>query len=217
MPNRRQNFKEDWCTRKDVNDRFVGEYLRPVSNDKCQARCIWCNSIFSIADGYNSVSKHVSSMKHISVMNGQRQQSRILSSFSSAKSMQQKQDEQLASEILWSVFIASHASFNAVSETSKSMNLFARLFPNDTKAQNFACGKTKATYLINNAVSPHLSEEIFSSLRKSMFTLCLDETNNDTGYKQLDLTAIYWCDTLERIRVEFLHSIYMKIDSKKVI
>ena len=50
-----------------------------------------------------------------------------------------------------------------------------------------------------------------------LFTLCLDETNNSSGYKQLDLTAIFWCSNQQRIRVEFLTSIYMKIDRKDVI
>lgn len=216
MPDRKQKYKPDWLKRTDSRGCRVREYLRPT-NDETKVKCLWCSSIFSIADGFNAISKHIAYEKHGLAMTSSRGSTSMFDAVNKALSVQDKANLQLKSEILWAVFISKHASFNCASETARTKALFKKMFPNDVIAQNFACGRTKATYLITKAVAPFLNEALYEQLRRIKFSLCLDESNNTANFKQLDLNCIFWNESKGCVQTEFLTSIFLTIDRKEVI
>ena len=50
--------------------------------------------------------------------------------------------------------------------------IYSLMFPGSKIARDFKCKRTKATYLINDAIGPCLRKELIS------YSLCIDESND---------------------------------------
>lgn len=49
------------------------------------------------------------------------------------------------------------------------------MFPDSNIAKNFACGRTKAAYLIEFALDPYLFEKLVDKMKENFFAMSFDE------------------------------------------
>ena len=114
----------------------------------------------------------------------------------------------LAVDLVLRCIIILHYSFN--SSSSKS-DLFCRMFPECSIAKNFACGKTKCSYLISFIVAPYFKlilDYTLSSIDK--FVASFDESFNPSSKTdQMDLHITYWDTTNNCVTTHYYNSEFM--------
>lgn len=62
-------------------------------------------------------------------------------------------------------------------------------FPDSKIAQSYACARTKATCLLNDAIAPDLLQNLLSDMRVSVFSLCVDGSN-DNGLQKMNPVTV---------------------------
>ena len=133
-----------------------------------------------------------------------------------ALSANEKRLLRLRAEIRHILHVCEFSSLNSCSHTGGSKNLYATMFPNDTVAKTFAVGRTKAAYVIEEAIAPYLRQKQMSFLQDNLFVIIVDESNNVKGKKQLDILVRYFIESVG-IVTEFYRSIFLKIDPDEIL
>ena len=137
------------------------------------ARCTYCSCDFLVSHGGKSdVSSHVAGTEHKKAFASSTTSRSILSMFNAGNS-----NQQIEAEVRWSMFVAKH---NLAFLTSGHANkLFRKMFPDSKLAENFACGRTKTTSIVKEALSPHYLKSVVDSMTFP-FSLMMDESNDKT-------------------------------------
>ena len=132
-----------------------------------------CQSDFSIAHGGRSdVTTHVNGKHHKENYSAASSSGSIKAHFQSKVS-----DKQIKAEARWSLFIAKHnLAFMASDHANR---LFPKKFPDSTIAKKFACGRTKTTAIVKEALSPHFTQKVVASM-SNPFSILMDESNDKT-------------------------------------
>ena len=75
-------------------------------------------------------------------------------------------------ETRWAAFVAKHnVAFLASDHANK---LYPKMFPDSDFAKKFACGRTKTTTIVKEALSPHFLEKTTRNLSKNPYSLMMD-------------------------------------------
>ncbi len=121
------------------------------------ARCTFCCSDFSVAHGGKTdVVTHISTKRH-------KEAGKAIAATKSVSSFFRRDINSTTTnaESLWTMFIAKHMAFLSSDHANK---LFREMFPDSEIAKKFACGRTKATAIVKEALSPfyHKKAVIYS-------------------------------------------------------
>lgn len=79
-------------------------------------------------------------------------------------------------ESLWAMFTAKHNL--AFLSSDHANKLFREMFPDSEIAKKFACGRTKATAIVKEALSPFYHKKAVNNLSNNAFSLLMDESND---------------------------------------
>lgn len=77
-------------------------------------------------------------------------------------------------------------------------------FPDSKIAQSYACARTKATCLLNDAIAPDLMMNLVSDMRTSLFSLCVDGSNDNGLQKMNPVTVRIYDVNQHKICCKFL-------------
>ncbi len=118
----------------------------------------------------NDVVAHLKTKKH-------KDAGKAVSTFKSVKSFFSPDSSSFTinAESLWAMFIAKHNL--AFLSSDHANKLFREMFPDSEIAKKFACGRTKATAIIKEAISPYYHKKAVNSLSNS-FSILMDESND---------------------------------------
>ena len=112
------------------------------------SRCTLCSSDFNISHGgKNDVTAHVNTTKHKDMLKASK--SKPVSSFFRP----QIQQSTIKAETMWSVFVAKHNL--AILTSDHATKMFREMFPDSEIAKKFACGRTKTSAIVKEALAPY--------------------------------------------------------------
>ena len=112
-------------------------------------------------------------------------------------------DQVTESELLWCYKVAaSDFSFRSCDNIGK---LFERMFKCSI-AEQFSISRTKASYIISDAIRPFLLEQIVKEVIDGNlgYVLMFDETTTAQQCRQMDVLICYSCQNKEEVSVRFL-------------
>jgi hypothetical protein len=149
--------------------------------------------------GKNDVLKHVGRRKHIQASEAANSSHSIVSMFQGkgAKVAQSVTE----SEARWALFVAKHNL--AFLTSDHATKLFHKMFPDSDIAKQFACGRTKTTAVVKEALSPHYLEKVISNIKVGPFSIMMDESNDKTNKSCIILVRIFDC-AIGDVRTRFL-------------
>lgn len=144
----------------------------PSSVGESYARCTACESDFTIAHGgYDDVFRHTKSQKHLRAGSALKGATPLTSFFASARKDEDGDSAVIRAETLFSLFLVEHNI--PISAADHASQLF-KMFPGNSVAKDFACGRTKATAIIK-ACSNDLKDQLILQMKKGPFILGTDE------------------------------------------
>ena len=97
-------------------------------------------------------------------------------------------EAQIGAEARWSFFVAKHNI--AFLTSDHAAKLFFKMFPDSLTAKKFACGRTKTTALIKQALAPHYLGKVISNISNNPFSLMMDESNDKTDKSCITLVRV---------------------------
>lgn len=208
-------FRHEWLNRTDSNGCQISDWARNHGGTECF--CKVCSKAFSVAKGYQALEQHVTSAKHKDNWIGRQGPSQLrlcteaeskssrLQSSSTTGNLQMfsPRDAAAKAELIWLLkCIASDfpaASCDGIADT------FSAMFP-DVDVFKFSLSRTKARYLVTDALAPYFRETWLKEARESIFTLCYDETTNSAGKKELQTAVRYWSPSKSKVMIMHLQT-----------
>ena len=67
--------------------------------------------------------------------------------------------------------------------------LFKEIFHDSKIANNYACGKTKTTCILNRAIKPELQKNLINQMKKDCYSISTDGSN-DQGLKKMNPVTV---------------------------
>lgn len=193
--------------------------LWATKKDEDYARCTLCNCHLKYSSqGFQCLMQHSQKPKHKRISELRFGASSIhLASKPSTDSTKSQQcisidpslkDKVSAAEAMWLFKVAENdLSFRDCSSTPK---LFQNMFPDSDICKRFTMSKDKASYVLQDGLSPLLSEWLCESVKKCQgcFTLIFDETSTIQNRKQMDLLLRYWDEERNQVVSAYLGSFF---------
>ena len=159
------------------------------------ARCTYCNSDFSVAHGGKNDVAHINTKRHKEAGKAS-SSSKTVSSFFRLD----VDSSTVKAESMWSLFIAKHNL--AFLSSDHSNKLFKEMFPDSKIAKKFACGRTKTTAIVKEAISPYFHNKAVNNLCNP-FSILMDESNDKVNKSCIILVRVL-DDTVGDVRTRFL-------------
>ena len=202
------NFQDIWLENEDFK-----LWLKKVENNPHMARCKVCAKDISIAThGITALITHAKGSKHqerLPKMDPRSFFGEKSSESSSSKRADPKPKQSTIAcsankslitnaEIIWALdVVMSKYSFNSSSNKSET---FSAMFPCCDIVKEFACGKTKCSYIVNHGIAPYFRELLTTELSElEHFVTMFDESHNKVLKQgQMDLHVRFW-DNTEKI------------------
>lgn len=161
--------------------------IQPVVGDPHSFYCSVCEkSLTCHHSGKGDVTDHLKSQRHKGKAESKqaalRNQSTL--SFASSGTLNEKI---IRAETKVAIALAQN---NIPMSFAYKLNVLLKdIFPDSKIAQGYACGKTKTTCILNEAVAPSLKQELVQALKKEAFSLCVDGSN-DVGLKKMNPISV---------------------------
>uniref|UniRef100_H2ZXB7 HAT C-terminal dimerisation domain-containing protein n=1 Tax=Latimeria chalumnae TaxID=7897 RepID=H2ZXB7_LATCH len=112
---------------------------------------------------------------------------------------EQRDDNCTAAEVMFVNFLVEHnISFNTADH---STTLVKNMFYGSKVGKNF-CGRTKSTYVLKNALAPHVRDPLLANLY-GLFSLIVDESTDRGDDKQLAMVVKYYDENQLRVETKF--------------
>ncbi|XP_031327822.1 uncharacterized protein LOC116159067 [Photinus pyralis] len=196
----RESEKREECKQKSKKRRnyFNNDWQQTYSwllkgKEEGTAKCIACNSEFSIANGgVYDVKKHMKTGKHIKQVENSARTPNILSFFNSTSTAASTKNNYrtAAAEDCFAYHTVQHAhSYNSA---NCSNSLFSVIFPDSKIAQTFSCGRTKLTKVVTNVLAKESRKLIIQDLSGNHpFSLATDASNKG-NIKMFPLVVRYF-------------------------
>ena len=93
----------------------------------------------------------------------------------------------IEAETRWALFVAKHNL--AFLTSDHATKLFATMFKDSETAKNFACGRTKCTAIVKEALGPFYAKKVVKSMSDS-FSIMMDESNDNTDKSSILLVRV---------------------------
>ena len=220
MPGQRTKFSSAWLSTKDSNGDFVSDWCEKGKDDY-HGYCKVCKIDLKCDNGgklqllaHCSYKKHKEGMK----LTKDKKQAKLTFSAnkpgttSSAKGITSfltvTNDACMEAEILWLTKMAC-CNFSLRSADHIG-DLFRAMFPDSQIAKDFTMSRTKASYVIGEALGPHFTETIISDLIESglPFSVHFDETTTSQIKKQMDVALRFWSAKHDEVWTVFYTSLF---------
>jgi hypothetical protein len=189
---RKTAFQRDWLAKKDENGVAFEAWLAPVKDNEFSAHCKQCNKTFRLeSSGIRAVTSHAEGMMH---------KKRVLSKASCSSLMNyvikdvEDGDAHPKKFPLGNVEVMKaelRSCFHYVEHdlsfvTADHSDVYQQMFPDSNIAKAFKCKRTKVSYLLNDAITPCIREEIVSDLTSGskFYSLGIDESNDCSGSRK---------------------------------
>lgn len=164
-------------------------WIQPSAKGVNSFSCKVCNE--SLIGGISSVKKHSSSLKHekkCKVLQHQPKLTTIsVSNISSSTKIKK-------AEIKLGMFIPEHnLSFNLAGDLVDLVkNISSDLDQNEIK--NIICNRTKCTKIVTNVIGEDDFDRIIADIKRTKFSLIVDESTDISCKKSLAIVVRYVCD-----------------------
>ncbi|KAL0833090.1 hypothetical protein ABMA28_001200 [Loxostege sticticalis] len=141
--------------------------------------------------------KHMNTSKHVQNISSKSHTTPI------QQMMKPKPEDELKkrAELKICAFLAQHnLSFSLVDDL---IPFLKNTFTDSDTIKSIELGRTKATNTIKTVLGPILTQELVEKLKKTPFSIIMDETTDISVKKQCALTVIYY-DEIDCVRTQFL-------------
>ncbi len=160
------------------------------------ARCTLCSTDFSISNGGKSnVTSHLKGKKHMELVAGSSSTMSVTSFFET-----QFPKTVIEAEAQWALFVAKHNL--AFLTSDHATKLFKQMFPDSEIAKKFACGRTKCTAILKEALAPYYHAKAIHNM-SSPFSILIDESNNKVD-KSCIILVRFVDEQLGNVKTRFL-------------
>lgn len=213
--------KSGWFQKNDSNGFMVSEWGQKKSD--CEVICMLCAQTISVSWGFSAIEQHASTRKHreqckVKLSSSQLHLSSahpgcssdgVISSPTATPSIQLYSAKQAASraELIWCLkMIGGNFAVQPACEDVKET--FEAMFPGSVPSE-FTLSRTKARYLVCDALAPYFKKQLVDDIGGAHFSLCFDETVNAASKKELQTVVKYWSDSKEMIMTRLLQTFFI--------
>ncbi|XP_042145529.1 uncharacterized protein LOC121835415, partial [Ixodes scapularis] len=194
---RKQRFRDAWIEQPE----FQG-WLAAVPGDPFRAFCKVCSA--SMVAGSSELKKHAERQGHKKAMLGLQKQ-HLLTGFIQKKPKDSMDDKVKMAEIKLSAFITEHSlSFKVMDHMGE---LVKTVFPDSKIAEQVRLHKTKCTSIVKNVLAKAEVQSLSAILRKTRFSLFVDEGTDVSSTKLLCCVVRYYCDAVDDVITQLLEVI----------
>lgn len=186
-------FQEKWAHDK----RFSSWICKSKNSDK--AYCSVCNC--ELAGSVTLLERHSKTEKHMKNLES-RDKSKKLTSFFQPSVSSSFEKQVAASELKLCAFVAEHNLPIAIMDHLPG--LVANAAPDSKIASSVKCARTKATSLFKELMGPSYFNNLISHLKKTMFSLIIDESTDLSTTKHLVLIGRFYDLEIQRTQDKFL-------------
>ena len=185
-------FQQDW-TKKDP---MILRSKKSINH----ASCSLCGTDFSVGPGgWNDVTKHKKTSKHMELLKQSTGQSQVSSYF---RDNTRLDDKVIRAETLFSQFVAEHNLPFLVADHFTP--LVKKMFPDSRVAEKFSCARTKTTCIIKGALAPAVCQKVVMQCQMQPFTILIDESNDRACDKEVAILVRVWDHDINRVATRFL-------------
>lgn len=147
------------------------------------ARCTLCSIDFGVYHGgRNDVANHVNIKRHVDSDKAASTSRSLASIF-----QPQTSEKVIKAEVRWATFVAKHNL--AFLSSDHATKLFGSMFPDSKIAKKFACGRTKTTAIVKQALAPHFMQKVVQNM-SNPFSVMMDESNDKTDKSCIILVRV---------------------------
>lgn len=140
-------------------------------------------NIVSSHGGENDVTAHVNTCNRHKDMAKVASRSRSVSSFFRP----QTQQSTIKAETIWSMFTAKHNL--AFLNSDHATKMFREMIPDSEIAKTFACGRTKTTAIVKEALAPYYHKKMVDNM-SNPFSILMDESNDKVDKSSIILVKV---------------------------
>ena len=178
-------------------------WIAPVRNDPHKAFCKICGK--ELVAGLSELKKHHNSKKHQEKANAVKATRPITEMVTSNVTVEQVK----IAEIKLAAFVVEHnLPFQVMDHLS---DLVKEIFPDSNIACNFKSKHTKTRSIIKNVLAHRFRYELQDTLRKTMFSIIIDESTDVSSKKQLALVVRFFSNKENRVKSQFLKLIAVPV------
>lgn len=174
-----------------------------------------CCSNFSVANGgIRQVRQHAQGLKHTSAVSGRRQSKLHISGTGTVtvkpgSGRELCHDDKVTRAEVLMIFrmIKHNHSFASQEDLSDVLKV---AFADDHVVRDMSLGATKASYSVAYGLGPYYHQQLVDDVKRSMYTLIIDETTTQQNYKQLDLLVRYWSVNDNKVKINYFDSCFLQ-------
>ncbi len=195
-PLKKQKVYKQKYNKKWEKDPQLKKWLSPVAKDPHKAFCKLCSK--ELSAGLSELKKHQNSKKH-QENDSAISTSRCITEMVVSDTITQKVK---MAEIKMAAFVVEHhLPFQAMDHLS---DLVTSIFPDSETAQLFHSKHTKTRAIVKHVLADDFRETLLNTLRKTLFSIIIDETTDVSSKKLLALVVRYFCNKENRVKSQFL-------------
>ena len=219
------SYNPKWLSKTDSLGYKISSWAQ--QKDDSHVWCVACESCIKIdSKGFQALTQHAEKRRHkenIERKCGPRQlhltslpqPSKESSSFNSVEfapkaiSLITNTHKSDKAELIWTMkCVASNFSGNSCQGIDR---VFKAMFGEENNAflKDFSLGPTKFSYIVTEALGPYFKDQMLQDAYKSFFSVLYDETTNNEGKKELQISIKYWSEKHNEVVTSHLTSIFM--------
>ena len=187
----KSSFKAEW-----MNDYPITR----ANGNKHAFYCVPCKKTISCChQGLAGVQRNVQSGSHISLARALHDNRKVSNMFAPANAESTLQEATTKAEVLHMNVIVQH---NVPFLSSDHMTrLYPKMFPDSQSAKSFACGRTKTSCVLNDAMMPSLKDYLTSYMKDNLFSL-VNDGSSDTGIQKMNAVCAHIFDVNRSNKME---------------
>ena len=136
--------------------------------------------------GRAGITRHINGNAHKKAQEAKRKQPGIYSIF--LKPSNPLESQVRRAEVKVTGFIAEHNIPLAVADhLGPLLKTYSKTY--SKIAENYACGKTKTTCILNRAIKPELQKNLINQMKKDCYSISTDDSN-DQGLKKMNPVTV---------------------------
>ena len=190
-------FDPAWVNRHSM----AKDVIIAAPDDVHTFKCLVCKKEVSCAhQGEGDLKRHIRGKDHQKALTAKANVKPISSFF-----MKNNGAEELSvrrAELKFTGFLAEHNL--PIAAADHLGHLIRNCFPDSKIAQNYSCARTKASCLLNDAISPDLLDDLIKDMKINFFTLCVDGSNDQNLQKMNPVTVRIFDINQQKVVCKFL-------------
>lgn len=190
-------------TNKDAQDNLVNIWAE--NKDDGVVHCKYCRSnIDYTRKGFQALLYHSKTKKHAQNMSSVHDTNQLRLIRNQNVQLYVVGEDILIKELMWVLNIVQK---NESIRSIEADSVLLKTFSDDLKS--FSLGRTKASYLINEALGPNFQQMILYDMKDTHYALCYDETDSHNKTKELQIIAKYFSLKLKQLIHVHLQTFFM--------